>query len=164
MWQALSLLPSLSSPLLIHVWGTSLLGMSRESTQNNNSVFILFPTSSIRFKFFSTWKSFTTSRCKQLTRCCLSCFLATQTLSGRTDSTYIDHTVAHPWNTFVSELLFFLISWRLTCSFVSWDSNPSSLWIIKPLQTSSASIMKLRSTMPPFLFVLSFQRYCSHFP
>lgn len=46
-------------------------GWTHENTLNTHKVFILLPMSSVSFKFFSTRKSFATSRCKQLTRCSL---------------------------------------------------------------------------------------------
>lgn len=47
----------------------------------------------------------------------LSCFLATQTLSGQTDSANMDSAGVHPWKAFVSLFVFAKISWRTACAF-----------------------------------------------
>lgn len=96
------------SPPLTPAWWERAIRVSHANAQNNvRPVFVLLSTSCITFNFFppqpqnplpllvvNSWPDV------------LSCFLATQTLSGQTDSANMDSAGVHPWKAFVSVFVF----------------------------------------------------------
>lgn len=107
------------SPPPTPAWWERAIRVSHANAQNNVCpVFILLSTSCITFNLFfpqpqnplsllvvNSWPDV------------LSCFLATQTLSGQTDSANMDSAGVHPWKAFVSLFVFGKISWRTARAF-----------------------------------------------